>query len=41
MAVAGKTQSGARQNRRLGGPSNSRGYAAFRFGEELRKQLEK
>lgn len=29
--AAGKTQSGARQNRRLGGPSNSRGYAAFRF----------
>jgi len=31
--AARKTPSSARQNRRLDGPSDSRGYAASRFGE--------
>ena len=37
--AARKTQSGARQNRRLGGPSNSRGYAASVDARALRRPI--
>jgi len=38
---ARKTHSGARQNRRLGGPPNSRGYAASRSGGTVTQVTER